>query len=343
MKTYQEFTEAALAIKAASNLVPKIMTGIGAVGTLMQATRAEKDAAKERRRQLAKDHGLDPTKPGDRAKLGRLMKQAGDAKGRASKGDTRSPEQYRKDKAEDNKTIDAARKALGQSKAKVGTKERAKIDKELKDFRDELRGVKPEPSTRAKVRVKVGQPTTKLPDVPSTTKGGPRASAQKRAERKSYEAQQRRNRKEEIKENKYRAAANLMKSAGVRNYDDLVRVVSELKNKTKGIKSPLKVRMEKGYNQNKANIPEQLVVPRGLKKKNPFMTPATEMDLLKRLSNRPSVFNRAVTGKRIPGVSEGVHTEGMLPVPNDERKKFLKLLSLRNNDTPKKEIKKKEI
>ena len=188
---------AALAIKAGSSLIPKITTGIGAVGTLMQATRAEKDAANERRRQLAKEHGLDPTKPGDRAKLGRLMKQTGDAKGRASKGDTRSPEQYRKDKAEDNKIIDAARKSLGQSKAKVGTKERTKIDKELKDFRDELRDVKPEPSTRAKVRVKVGQEVPK-PDTTQPPRTG--ASAQKRAERKSYEAQQRRNRKQDIPE-----------------------------------------------------------------------------------------------------------------------------------------------
>ena len=183
---------AALAIKAGSSLIPKIMTGIGAVGTLMQATRAEKDAANERRRQLAKEHGLDPTKPGDRAKLGRLMKQTGDAKGRASKGDTRSPEQYRKDKAEDNKIIDAARKSLGQSKAKVGTKERTKIDKELKDFRDELRDVKPEPSTRAKVRVKVGQEVPK-PDNTLPKKTG--ASPQKVRDRRSYEAQQRRNRK----------------------------------------------------------------------------------------------------------------------------------------------------
>ena len=188
---------AALAIKAGSSLIPKIMTGIGAVGTLMQATRAEKDAANERRRQLAKEHGLDPTKPGDRAKLGRLMKQTGDAKGRASRGDTRSPKQYRKDKAEDNKIIDAARKSLGQSKAKVGTKERTKIDKELKDFRDELRDVKPEPSTRAKVRVKVGQEVPK-PDTTQPPRTG--ASPQKVRDRRSYEAQQRRNRKQDIPE-----------------------------------------------------------------------------------------------------------------------------------------------
>ena len=43
---------AALAIKAGSSLIPKIMTGIGAVGTMLQASKADK----ERRRQLAKDN-----------------------------------------------------------------------------------------------------------------------------------------------------------------------------------------------------------------------------------------------------------------------------------------------
>ena len=44
---------------------------------------------------------------------------------------------------------------------------------------------------------------------------------------------------------------------------------------------------------------EQMVVPRGLKKKNPFMTPETEMEILKRLSNRKSFYDRARTGKPI--------------------------------------------
>ena len=49
---------------------------------------------------------------------------------------------------------------------------------------------------------------------------------------------------------------------------------------------------------------EQMVVPRGLKKKNPLMTPETEMELLKRLSNRKSFYDRARTGRPIYPFSE---------------------------------------
>ena len=49
---------------------------------------------------------------------------------------------------------------------------------------------------------------------------------------------------------------------------------------------------------------EQLVVPRGLKRRYPFMPLEKEKQILRDLSNRPAVFNRAVTGKPIPGVSE---------------------------------------
>ena len=55
----------------------------------------------------------------------------------------------------------------------------------------------------------------------------------------------------------------------------------------------------------KKKVDEQLVVPRGLKKKDPFMTLEKEKQILRDFSNRPSVFNRATTGGRIPGVSEG--------------------------------------
>ena len=211
---------AALALKLGSNLVPKIMTGIGAAGTIFQASKADK----ERRKQLAKDHNLDITKPGDRAKLGRLLKKDTEAKKRADKGDTRSQEQYRQEKAENRKTIDATRQSMGQSKAKPGTKERAEIDKKLKDFRDELRDVTNDPivPSRAKVRVKVGQEVPK-PDNTLPKRTG--ASPQKVRDRRSYEAQQRRN----LKENKFRVAAQLMRKAGVRNYDDLVRVVNAIK------------------------------------------------------------------------------------------------------------------
>ena len=51
-------------------------------------------------------------------------------------------------------------------------------------------------------------------------------------------------------------------------------------------------------------VDEQLVVPRGLKKKNPLMTPETEMELLKRLSNRKSFYDRARTGRPMPTFSE---------------------------------------
>ncbi len=186
---------AALVLKAGSNLVPKLMTGIGAVGTMFQASKADK----ERRRQLAKDNNLDITKPGDRAKLGRLLKKDTEAKKRAEKGDTRSQEQYRQEKAENRKTIDATRQQMGQSKAKPGTKKRAEIDKNLKDFRDELRDVPNDPivPSRAKVRVKVGQ------EVPKPTGNQPPrtgASPQRVRDRRSYEAQQRRNRKQDIPE-----------------------------------------------------------------------------------------------------------------------------------------------
>ena len=211
---------AALALKAGSSLIPKIMTGIGAVGTVLQASKADK----ERRRQLAKDNNLDITKPGDRAKLGRLLKKDTEAKKRAEKGDTRSQEQYRQEKAENRKTIDATRQQMGQSKAQPGTKKRAEIDKKLKDFRDELRDVTNDPivPSRAKVRVKVGQEVPKPTDTLPKRTG---ASPQRVRDRRSYEAQQRRN----LKENKFRVAAQLMRKAGVRNYDDLTRTVNTIK------------------------------------------------------------------------------------------------------------------
>ena len=186
---------ASMAVKAGSNLVPKIMTGIGAVGTMLQASKADK----ERRRQLARDNNLDITNPRDRATLGRLLKKDTEEKKRAEKGDTRSQEQYRQEKAENRKTIDATRQQMGQSKAKPGTKKRAEIDKKLKDFRDELRDVTNDPivPSRARVRVRVGQ------EVPKPTGNQPPrtgASPQRVRDRRSYEAQQRRNRKQDIPE-----------------------------------------------------------------------------------------------------------------------------------------------
>ena len=199
MKTYKQFTEAALLAAPLAIPVGKAigagLAATGLTGMIMQASKADK----ERRRQLAKDNNLDITKPGDRAKLGRLLKKDTEAKKRAEKGDTRSQEQYRQEKAENRKTIDATRQQMGQSKAKPGTKKRAEIDKNLKDFRDELRDVTNDPivPSRAKVRVKVGQ------EVPKPTGNQPPrtgASPQRVRDRRSYEAQQRRNRKQDIPE-----------------------------------------------------------------------------------------------------------------------------------------------
>ena len=57
-------------------------------------------------------------------------------------------------------------------------------------------------------------------------------------------------------------------------------------------------------------VEEQLVVPRGIKRKYPFGMPLEkEKQILRTFSNRPSVFNRAVTGQKIPGVSEQLTPE----------------------------------
>ena len=219
---------AAMALRAVrSNLLPKIMTGIGAAGTVFQASKADK----ERRKQLAKDNNLDITKPGDRAKLGRLLKKDTEAKKRAEKGDTRSQEQYRQEKAENRKTIDATRQSMGQSKAKPGTKKRAEIDKKLKDFRDELRDVTNDPivPSRAKVRVKVGQEVPK-PDNTLPKRTG--ASPQKVRDRRSYEAQQRRNKKQDIpEENKHRDAKLNYQYKQVTNPKPVIKPLDVVKQK----------------------------------------------------------------------------------------------------------------
>ena len=96
-------------------------------------------------------------------------------------------------------------------------------------------------------------------------------------------------------ENKYKTAAQLMRKAGVRNYDDLVRTVSDIKRKA----------AEKIIqNIRKGKVQEQMVVPRSIKKKNPLMTVKTEMEILKQLSNRPAIYHRARTGKAMPPFSE---------------------------------------
>ena len=107
--------------------------------------------------------------------------------------------------------------------------------------------------------------------------------------------------KQGLVENKYKVAAQLMRKAGVRNYDDLVRTVSDIKRQA----------AEKIIqNIRKGKVQEQLVVPRGIKKKYPFGMPLEkEKQILRTFSNRPSVFNRAVTGQKIPGFSEQLTPE----------------------------------
>ena len=84
-------------------------------------------------------------------------------------------------------------------------------------------------------------------------------------DRRSYEAQQRRN----LKENKFRIAAQLMRKAGVRNYDDLTRVVNTIKQQAgdkiiQSLRTPkqptqkgleLQRRMSQAYNKNKDKFP----------------------------------------------------------------------------------------
>ena len=123
-------------------------------------------------------------------------------------------------------------------------------------------------------------------------------------------------------ENKYRAAAQLMNKAGIRKPSDLRRVVDVIKQQVgdkiiQGIRTPkqptkkgleLQKRMSRAVDKNKDKYPglfdEQMVVPRGLKKKSSFMSPKTEMEILKRLSNRKTVYDRAVTGKAMYPFSE---------------------------------------
>ena len=45
-------------------------------------------------------------------------------------------------------------------------------------------------------------------------------------------------------------------------------------------------------------------MPRSIKKKNPLMSVKTEMEILKQLSNRKAIYDRARTGKPIYPFSE---------------------------------------
>ena len=172
----------------------------GNIGEEVEITEDKKEE-KARRVELAKKHGIDLTKPGARAKLSRLMKADTISKKRKDSGDVRTDKEVRKDNAINRKAIDATRQQLGQSKTKKGTEARRRVDKKMDDFRKELRSSdKPAeaPPTREKVKVQVGTKVDKPADAPKTGRNKP--TAEKRADRKSYEAQQRRNAKEQQNE-----------------------------------------------------------------------------------------------------------------------------------------------
>ena len=172
----------------------------GNIGEEVEITE-DKREEKARRAELAKKHGIDLTKPGSRAKLSRLMKADTISKKRKDAGDVRTDKEVRKDNAINRKEIDKERQHLKQSKTKKGTEARRRVDKKMDDFRRELRSSdKPAeaPPTREKVKVQVGTKVDKPADAPKT--GRNRPTAEKRADRKSYEAQQRRNAKEQQNE-----------------------------------------------------------------------------------------------------------------------------------------------
>ena len=156
----------------------------------------DKREEKARRAELAKKHGIDLTEPGARAKLSRLMKADTISKKRKESGDTRSDKEVRKDRVDDRKAFDRQRKDL-----EYRGKTKEEIKKRMKKTRDEVRGVNnptKAPPSREKVNVKVGTKVDKPADAPKTGRNKP--TAEKRADRKSYEAQQRRNAKEQQNE-----------------------------------------------------------------------------------------------------------------------------------------------
>jgi len=118
------------------------------------------------------------------------------SKNRKAKGDTRTDKEVRKDRADDRKAFDRQRKDM-----EYRGKSKDEIKKSMKKMRDEVRSVNDPvnaPPSREKVRVKVGTKVDKPADAPKTGRNKP--TAEKRADRKSYEAQQRRNAKEQQNE-----------------------------------------------------------------------------------------------------------------------------------------------
>lgn len=167
----------------------------GNIGEEVEITE-DKREEKARRAELAKKHGIDLTKPGARAKLIRLMSADTKSKNRKAKGDGRTDKEVRKDRVDDRKAFDRQRKDM-----EYRGKSKDEIKKSMKKMRDEVRSVNDPvnaPPSREKVRAKVGTKVDKPADAPKTGRNKP--TAEKRADRKSYEAQQRRNAKEQQNE-----------------------------------------------------------------------------------------------------------------------------------------------
>ena len=167
----------------------------GNIGEEVEITE-DKREEKARRAELAKKHGIDLTKPGARAKLIRLMSADTKSKNRKAKGDGRTDKEVRKDRVDDRKAFDRQRKDM-----EYRGKSKDEIKKSMKKMRDEVRSVNDPvnaPPSREKVRAKVGTKVNKPADAPKTGRNKP--TAEKRADRKSYEAQQRRNAKEQQNE-----------------------------------------------------------------------------------------------------------------------------------------------
>ena len=88
MKTFSEFQEsiASIALKGGSKLIPVLMTGIGTVGTIMQAKRKYSGKGDEKMKEIARQQGLDLTDPRQR------MKAMSRSRTKAMKGKVNNPE-----------------------------------------------------------------------------------------------------------------------------------------------------------------------------------------------------------------------------------------------------------
>lgn len=200
MKTFREFMyeednfgQAKKVMKKHSKRLKNLHRQIDKGSASGQDVNEDKKEEKARRSELAKKHGIDMTKPGSRAKLSRLMNADTRSKNRKAKGDDRTDKEVRKDRVDDRKAFDRQRKDLEYRK-----KSKPEIKKSMKKFRDEVRITNDPakaPPSREKVRVQVGTKVDKPAEGPKTGRNKPTAA--KRADRKSYEAQQRRNSKED--------------------------------------------------------------------------------------------------------------------------------------------------